>query len=51
MWIKGLNVGIKTCRVTSDKKNVGNNPNEGGKHYTYEHNNNNNPPGQDKSEY
>ena len=37
MWIKDLRMGIKKCRVTSDKKNVGLAPNKGGRalHYGY----------------
>ena len=48
MWIIDLNMAIKKCRVTSKQKNFGENPKTGGKHYTYEYNNSNIPPGQDK---
>ena len=51
MWIKSLNTAIKKCRVTSNQNTFGRNPKTGGKHYTYEHNINNIPPGQDKFEY
>ena len=39
---------IKKCRVTSNRKNFWDNPKIGGNNYTYEYNNSNIPPGQDK---